>query len=244
MKNCLKLLLVVLLTAALSVGGTLAFTVEAAQDTDVYALGDVQIQLKRTCGQDAEVCPGVAVSREVAVQNTGDHYAWVWVSCAVPTALVKEDCSILQLNMNGAHLDSSYTDPQVLATYGLDQPVDFSSTWHPVPGMQEDAFVRDGIGYTRFVWLYNGALAPGQTTGIALESFCLDPLVDIDDDGNLCRLVGSQATPISWNVRAQGNPRMIVEAFAVQKDAFQSVTHAYSTCCAQLGLEALQQNEP
>ena len=78
MKKAIALLLVVVLTAAAAIGGTLAFLTDRENETNVFTMGDVKIELDNQFAQGIELAPGVAVDNTITITNTGANDAWVW----------------------------------------------------------------------------------------------------------------------------------------------------------------------
>ena len=82
--------------AVLSVGGTLAFFTDAEESTEVYTVGNIDIELLQNEGENGviELMPGVKHDTKTRIKNVGDNDAYVWLTFAIPAALdVPEDAS-------------------------------------------------------------------------------------------------------------------------------------------------------
>lgn len=139
LKTKLLALSVVLILAALSVYGTLAYFTAQGTARNVITAGDVKIALEeRMLTPDGEktvpfedqlgVMPGTDVSKIVTVKNTGGQPAWVRVSL----------------------------DKAIELAQGVEGPVDLSLVTCDLN--TEKWTEKDGYYY------YNAALEPGQTT--------------------------------------------------------------------------------
>lgn len=85
MKNK-KLLAVVSVILVLVIGivGTIAYLTDRDSEVNVFTMGEVEIDLQENFDQNATLKPGVEITKEVMIKNTGDDAAWVWYTYAVP----------------------------------------------------------------------------------------------------------------------------------------------------------------
>lgn len=105
MKKTIAIVMLVVLVAAVSVLGTLAYLTDTKTAKNTFTLGNVKIELieqqKGETGleefKDNKVLvpgksnDGNAVSKIVTVKNTGTQDAWVWVELKIPAYLVSEE---------------------------------------------------------------------------------------------------------------------------------------------------------
>lgn len=98
MKKIIAFLLVVSLTAAIAIGGTLAYLTDRDSEANVFTVGDVNIGLDEVYEPDSELIPGQPVVKEPTITNEGPNDAWVWATVAVPMNLA----SVIDFNEQGA----------------------------------------------------------------------------------------------------------------------------------------------
>lgn len=242
MKKIIAFLLVVSLTAAIAIGGTLAYFTDRDSEANVFTVGDVKIDLNEEFDQGATLIPGVNIEKEATITNTGINDAYVWMTVAIPTALDNANASdnVVHWNVPGAfwegyNKDAKYIQSAIDAGYleaGSNGVAD-DKTWNvddKVP-MYETTF--DGVAYNVYTLLYNSAVKPGETTNVGLSDIYMDTRVDIDPDGNWHFVENGVATDIDWNSNDDGNPVIYVSAYAIQTDGFASVEDAYNAYNAQ-----------
>ena len=87
LKKIIAFLLVVSLTAAIAIGGTLAYLTDRDSEANVFTVGDVNIDLNEDFNQGATLVPGVDIEKKPTVTNVGPNEAWVWTTVAVPKNL-------------------------------------------------------------------------------------------------------------------------------------------------------------
>lgn len=97
-KKIIALLLVVALTAAVAIGGTLAYLTDRDSEANVFTVGDVNIDLNETFNQGAALLPGVSVNKEPTITNMGPNNTYVWATVAVPANLA----SVIDFSGEGA----------------------------------------------------------------------------------------------------------------------------------------------
>ena len=86
-KKIIALLLVVALTAAVAVGGTLAYLTDRDSEANVFTVGDVNIDLNESFNQGDTLIPGVDIAKKPTITNEGPNEAYVWATVAVPANL-------------------------------------------------------------------------------------------------------------------------------------------------------------
>ena len=87
MKKIIAWLLIIATTAAVTVGGTLAYLTDRDSEANVFTTGDVKIDLEEDFQQGAELLPGKDIEKEPTITNIGENTAWVWAEIAVPAEL-------------------------------------------------------------------------------------------------------------------------------------------------------------
>ena len=87
-KKFLSLCMVVALSATALIGGTLAYFTDTDAQTNTFTTGNVAIDLIETFDADeAKLMPGIDITKEVDVKNTGSEEAYVRVHIAFPSML-------------------------------------------------------------------------------------------------------------------------------------------------------------
>lgn len=226
MKKFLSLLLVVVLTATLAVGGTLAYLTDRDSKVNVFTVGDVSIELNEKFDQGSALIPGVVIEKEPTITNTGKNSAWVWAEIAVPHELNSTSSAaknIIHFNMSA----ESVADGQW--------------NWWDGADYSEDAYfvntkTINGVEYDVYTVQYETALKPGETTANpVIYKVYLDPHVDIDPEGNWAWVENGVVTPVAWNSNTNGSPAIYVSAYAAQVEGFADVYVAYDAYQAQWG---------
>lgn len=237
MKKIISLLLVVSLTAAIAIGGTLAYLTDRDSEANVFTVGNVEIDLNEDFEQGAELIPGVKIEKEATITNTGINDAYVWMTLAVPTKLDNADSAsdnVLHWNVPGAFWDNYYTtqkyiDSAIANGYlpADSTGVDASKTWDVGTDVPMYKTTIDGVEYNVYTLLYNSAIKPGETTNIGLSEVYLDDHIDIDPEGNWYHVLDGEVKGSYWNSDTDGNPIIYVSAYAMQTDGFGSALEAY-----------------
>ena len=97
MKKIISVILVVSLTAAIAIGGTLAYLTDRDSEANVFTTGDVNIDLNEDFNQGSTLIPGVDIEKAPTVTNVGPNEAWVWTTVAVP----KDLASVIEFTGKG-----------------------------------------------------------------------------------------------------------------------------------------------
>ena len=177
MKNRKKLVaLIMVLALALTtlVGGTLASFTDDDEEANVFTMGNVEIDLSESFAQYANLQPGVDVTKEVEVTNTGSNDAYVRVHIAVPAELD----SFFNTDRNFLHVDFSEESVNYLQW-----------SWRSEYKSDEVGYVEGDLNsytttiggkpYNVYVVTYKSALGSGETTGTyAIEKVYLDTAVN------------------------------------------------------------------
>lgn len=199
MKKILSLILVIVLAAGVAVTGTMAYLTDRDDETNVYTVGDVKIELEGDFAKGTQLLPGKNIDCNPVIKNTGKNDAWVWLTYAVPTELA-----------------------DVIEVAGVD------STWEA----QNASEVDDE--YTVYTLLHNETLAVGESTKAAFEGVKLAETVDITPDGDWYTVDNGVATSLNWT-NDDDAPAVYVNAYAIQKDQFETVDEALAAYKGQWG---------
>ena len=211
MKKFLVLVLAVVLTAAASVGATVAWLTDSDAQVNTFTSGNVYIDLWEDFGDNDEagiekLLPAViaadgsiqnAVEKEVYVTNTGSEDAFVRVHIAIPTMLYSGIGAADNL------LNIVTTPGTNAAPYWV---WDDSTT----------AVEIDGADYTVLTLTYDSKLLPGDSTVDAIAQVYLDGSVDNAQIEALNAELGNE-----WKV--------YVCAEGVQTEGFENAYIALST---------------
>lgn len=247
MKKFLSLLLVVVLTASLAVGGTLAYLTDRDSKANVFTVGDVSIVLNEKFDQGATLIPGVKIEKVPTITNTGKNDAWVWMTYAIPSGLNGfGDASKNIIHVNhagntwyGYENNNSYWAPDQTEAMPADQ------LWKVEEYKDKEAYTdAKGVKYDVYTSLYMSPLKIGDTTSVSMKQVYLDPHVDIDPEGNWAWIENGNVTPIAWNSNTNGNPVIYVSAYAVQVEGFVTVDDAYKAYQAQWGTKGGEYADP
>ncbi len=231
MKKIISLLLVIALTAALSIAGTLAYLTDKDSEVNVFTVGEVDIEVQEQFAQNSVLTPGVDVNKDVQIKNIGENEAWVWYTYAIPTALdTPEDASGNVLHVN--HAGATWLDYRNNQSYWADdqtEAIPEDQCWivdyNPAgDGNPVGTVTVDGIDYNVYAVLYNGTLVKEEVTTVGMTKVYLDTKVDVID-GKWYLVKDGVATEIAWD--SAKAPQIIVEAFAIQADGFETVQEAY-----------------
>lgn len=203
MKKIIITGLALALTAALTVGGTLAYLTDRDSEANIFTVGNVDIELvgdfKGATGA-AVLTPGSDVDLNVQIENVGPNDAWVWCTYAVPEDL---DADVIQMD------------------HSIDR-------WHPDYEIHLGGYTDDqGTIYNVYSALYTDVLPAGQTTPVALSKIRLTHTLDVDPAGGMHLVDAGTVKDLGWNLNQEGNPVVYVKAYAIQKEDFHSVEEAY-----------------
>lgn len=209
-KKILAFLLVVSLTAAVAIGGTLAYLTDRDSEANVFTVGDVNIDLNESFNHGAALIPGVDIEKKPTVTNVGPNDAWVWASIAVPSALDNDDASKNVIHFN----------------YSKD--AEYNWTWtNEGQWLVTKNVPIDGVNYNVYTALYDEVLKKGETTKYpVIYKVYMDNHIDIDPDGNWHHVENGVVSEKLWST-ADGNPIIYVSAYAMQTEGFDTALDAY-----------------
>jgi len=222
-KKVITLLLVVALTAAISIGGTVAYLSDSDAQVNTFTNGNVYIDLWEDFGDNdgiEHLMPAVGsaqdgtlkngIEKEVYVTNTGTEPAYVRVHIAIPT-LLDDGAVTFDASKNIVHFN--YAPESVGA--GL---WDWSNTsGAPYEGEWNfSKFSIDGVDYNVYTVTYEKALVPGESTVDAMSQVYLDSEVTNEDIEKLNAALGEE-----WKI--------YVCAEATQAAGFENAYEALNT---------------
>ena len=249
-KKITALCLCVALLAIAVVGASLAYFTDTDNAKNTFTVGNVKIDLieqeKTNEGlkdftQDKTLVPGKsndgnAVSKIVTVENTGKNDAWVWVELRIPKYLVSSEYPTNE-SKNALHWNSygcfnvEYNSGNYWRLATSDGIVDAD---HKVTNPKMVA-VEDGLWYD---YKYVGTETIGEIEYVVIRTTMQKPLpsgkislpclaqvymdwrVTTSADGGQFILPGGDPISVdaSWEI--------IVNAYAIQADSFNSVDEA------------------
>lgn len=246
MKKTIAIVMLVVLVAAASVLGTLAYLTDTKTAKNTFTLGNVQIDLieqqKGETGleefKDAKVLvpgksnDGNAVSKIVTVENKGTQDAWVWVELKIPTYLVSKDYPTNE-SKNALHWNSygcfnveynggNYWKLAIAdGIVGEDHKVTAANMVAVEDGLWYDyKFVSRDDNYVTIRTKMQKKLPAGKVSLPCLAQVYMDWRVVPNADGS--QLILPAGDPISVNASWE----VIVNAYAIQADGFATVDEA------------------
>ena len=242
--------LVVALLVVGIVGASLAYFTDKDAKTNVFTVGKVNITLNEKFDENnAKLLPGSsknnAIQKEVTITNDkSSQEAYVWYEWLIPAALDSTDGStgthnVVHVNSPGRTWDK-YRENKAYWADGQTEALPLEKTWdHTLEGTVQ-GFVGtetvEGIVYNKYVTLYHGKLAAGETTTVGMHQVYLDSKVDTNDDGTgyVLKTVENGetvVTPIKYDFSKGVN--IIVRAYGIQANGFTDVYAAYNAYYAQ-----------
>ena len=248
-KKIVALCLCVALAVVAIGGATLAYFTDTDEATNTFAVGNVKIDLieqqKGANGLEDFVpnktlLPGTsdknAVSKIVTVKNTGANDAWVWVDLKIPAYLVSneyptnESKNALHWNSYGCfNVEYNSGNYWGLATFdgivGADHKVTNADMVAVEDGLWYDyQFVgKETIDNTEYVVIrtkMQNKLPAGKISLPCLAQVYMDWRVVTNEDGT--QFILPAGAPISIDASWE----IIVNAYAIQKDGFNTVDEA------------------
>ncbi len=254
MKKALILVVSFILVIALTIMGTVAYLTDRDSKVNVFTVGDVEIELSEQFIQGTELMPGKQIEKIPTITNTGDSDAWVWLTFSIPSALDNavqgteqgSNENIIHWNPTGATTEGYVNDTRVakaiqqgLLPEGITAAdiLASNSTWNVFNslGQGQNFYTEtiDGVSYNTYVLLYNKALEANESTLTGIYNIFLDARVDYNKNDNKYYLVeNGVATEIAFDI---AETKIIISAYAVQKDNIASVNDAYAAYGAQWG---------
>lgn len=247
-KKLTAIALVVALLAVAVIGGTLAYFTDTDSAKNTFTVGNVKIDLieqeKTEQGlvdfvQDKLLVPGKsndgnAVSKIVTVKNTGKNDAWVWVDLKIPAYLVSseyptnESKNALHWNSYGCfNVEYNSGNYWKLATSDGIVDADHKVTDTDMVAVEDGLWYdykyvgRETIGEVEYVVIrtkMQNTLPAGKVSLPCLAQVYMDWRVTTDGDKFILPGGDPIGVDASWEI--------IVNAYAIQKDSFNTVDEA------------------
>ena len=179
-RKIVMLALAVMMIAILAIGGTLAyFTAESGADNVFVMGGDVNIEIEENFDPESPLYPGLDVTKEVFINNTGSGKAYARVHIAIPA----------EMDSGDPHFDASRNFLHF--NFSMDSVADGLWSWKSensdgigydvADWNYYDGLVADGVEYNVYVVTYRTALNPGEQTKYpAIFKVYLDPTVECE----------------------------------------------------------------
>lgn len=252
-KSTLIMALALIMSLALGVGGTLAYLTDRDAETNIFTLGNVDIDLTEDFEQGADLLPGQDVNKVPTIKNEGTTDAWVWMTVAIPAGLedASDDASknALHWNWMGSTVDTDDFDLSFgkMGTHKANGWLDADATEDQIKGGDYWVFSKkagdkasnveiDGEKFNVYTFKYQSPLKPGEETLAGpLVKVYLDTHVDVDPEGNMYWVDNGNVTDLKWNINTSGNPKIHVAAYATQAEGFATVDDAYKAYGKQWG---------
>lgn len=226
-RKILLLAVTVCMVAILAVGGTLAYFTDDDQATNVFTVGNIDIDLVETFDEEEAklILPGEVIEKAVNVTNTGSNPAYVRVHIAVPAILDSgaEDRPEFAAYNNTLHFNftkASFADKlwSWLPEYseGAGYKGNGAGNWNCYPSTVGD------IDYNVYVVTYRTILQPGESTAEpAMTQVYLDTSLTQDAWNEVAPYFGEEGIKI------------LVVAEGVQSETFED---AYAALNAGFGI--------
>lgn len=247
-KKSLILVVSLVLALTMGLGGTLAFFTDRDSETNIFTVGNVDIDLTEDFEQGAELVPGKDIEKKPVITNVGNNDAYVWMTVAVPAGLESSDASDNIVHWNWmAVTDKNYMNTKSQADVDAKiaegklpegttiEQIRAGQNWTVEGTIPQGQETIDGVTYNVYLMKYNDVLQPGETTLASLHNVYMDPHVDIDPEGNLAWVENGVATDLGYNLTKLGNPKIYVAAYGIQAEGFADVDEAYEAYGIQWG---------
>lgn len=249
-KKITAIFLCVALVAIAIAGASLAYFTDTDNAKNTFTVGNVKIDLieqektdegLKDFTQDKTLVPGKsndgnAVSKIVTVKNTGHNDAWVWVDLKIPAYLVSNEYPTNE-SKNALHWNSygcfnvEYNSGNYWKLATSDGIVDENhKVTNPNMVAVEDGLWNDykyvgkeTIGETEYVVIRTTmakTLPAGKISLPCLAQVYMDWRVTTNEDGTQFIL------PAGENISTDASWEIIINAYAIQKDGFDTVDEA------------------
>lgn len=161
-KKSIILIISIVLAVAVGLGGTLAFFTDRDSDTNVFTVGNVDIELNEDFVQNSTLMPDVEINKDTWITNNGTNPAYVWMTVAVPEGL--HDCVDLtwtdDANPEGP-VDAKDADGNPYKVYlvKVEEPLNPGEN---TPIMLDSVKLKSNVDYQdgQFVLVENGEVTP------------------------------------------------------------------------------------
>jgi predicted ribosomally synthesized peptide with SipW-like signal peptide len=206
MKKTLAILLAVALIATVAIGGTLAYLTDRDAEVNIFTVGNVEIEVEENFNQGEELMPGVSVTKEVSIKNTGDNDAWIWYSYAVPV-------------LPGSMGDLIEVTHESVGSDWVELRTPYTMT-------------IEGETYNVYTVGWNAIVAPDASTGMGMSKVTLNRWIDFNvNDGNWYHVYGGNTTQIM----DVDNARVYVTGYAIQAAGIDTLSDAFALFNEQWG---------
>ncbi len=206
MKKTLAVLLAVALIATVAIGGTLAYLTDRDAEVNIFTVGNVEIEVEENFNQGEELMPGVSVTKEVSIKNTGDNDAWIWYSYAVPV-LPGSMGNLIEVTHES--VGSDWVELRTPYTMTI-----------------------EGETYNVYTVGWNAIVAPDVSTGMGMSKVTLNRWIDFNvNDGNWYHVYGGNTTQIM----DVDNARVYVTGYAIQAAGIDTLSDAFALFNEQWG---------
>ena len=224
-RKVLMLALSLCMVAILAVGGTLAYFTDKDSATNVFTVGNVDIELTENFEQNAVLVPATGsaqndtlkngITKEIFVESTGSEEAYVRVHIAIP-ALLDDGDPNFDASKNVLHFNY-YPESVGEGLWDWSKSADddkFEGNWNAYKQ------TIDGVAYNVYVVTYTTKLEKGDKTESAMHQVYLDSKVTNEDVTKIKSEIGE-----NWQI--------LVVAEGAQADgfgtAFDALNAAFGT---------------
>lgn len=222
-RKILMLAMSVCMVAILAVGGTLAYFTDEDQATNVFTVGNIDIELDETFDpEDGEdILPGEKIEKIVNVNNIGSNPAYVRVHIAFPAILDSgsEDQPEYAAYNNTLHWNFTSAS---LADGEWNWNADETGANYPGNGGSWNCYTDtiDGVTYNIYVATYETALTAltGTTATPAITQVYLDTALTQEQWSEIKEVFGEEE-----------EVKVLVWAEGVQQETFDSAYVALNT---------------
>ena len=233
-KKFLSLTVAIGLLATAAIGGTLAYFTDTDAETNVFTVGNIDIDLKENFdSKNAELMPGKenAVNKDAWITNTGTNDAWVWAEVLIPAALDDGDDNSpqapglgnsLHVNYLGANAleyaqntdaNGKYYNENLNALWIMQHNNETDKVSYGYMGTETIGEGEDAVIYNKFIKFYTAPLEPGNSTIPFIDQAYMDAEVT---QGDNCYILADGKTKYTgtWDI--------IVRAYGMQTDGFEN----------------------
>nr|MBR4281090.1 SipW-dependent-type signal peptide-containing protein [Clostridia bacterium] len=229
-RKILMLALSLCMVAILAVGGTLAYFTSDDSATNVFTIGNVEIDLIEDYDQNSDLVPGLKINKDVFVENTGSRPAYVRVHMAFPAAMDDGD--------------PAYNASKNFLHWNFESAAYADGLWSFLPEYSEGTgYKGNGVGnwnyyeteingepYAVYVATYRTAVAVEGKTELALTQVYLDATVDATANENgTVTYKDTNGNEVTLTAEEAANIKIYVVAEGTQVDTFENAYDALNT---------------
>lgn len=214
----------VMLVAATSIGGMLAYFTDTDTKENTFTVGNVEIRINEEFEQGSIANPGVAVAKNPTIENIGDNAAYVRMK------VVFSDASAWMTGLDAKYKKSENDVPMIDSiVLNTVDTTNWGKTFiNQDPNFRNGALYDEKADTLTVIYEYhkpnedydkwhNGILLPGEETTVRFDSVTMPALFDNEDiarfseDGE----PGFTVTIIGEAIQAEG--------FAWRQDAYDAL---------------------